>query len=253
MSSLSHYVYPTILAAALAAATSATADSHEATAAEVAAPKMSDSAPAKRPSAEERIVRQSVKVLDEIVSSETEGAPQAVLDAAKCIAVFPGVVKVGAIVGARYGDGLAACRDLETGRWKAPAYFSITGASFGLQVGAQGIDLVLLFMNEKGMKGLMSTTLNIGGDIGASVGPVGRSAEIGTDVLLQSAILSYSRSKGFFAGAVVQGSTIRFGTKANEKLYPDGSGPMAVLDGNWLIPASLRPFHEALTKYAPAK
>ena len=139
------------------------------------------------------------------------------LDKAEAVAVFPGMLKAGFVVGGRGGSGLISRR--VTGGWSAPAYFNMGGASVGLQIGAAKTDLVLLFMNDDALKGLLGDKLEIGGEASAAAGPVGRSAAASTNLKLDAGILSYSRSKGLFAGLELKGAVINPDNNLNEALY----------------------------------
>jgi lipid-binding SYLF domain-containing protein len=146
-------------------------------------------------------IGQSVKaatVFGQIMDTPEKGIPKDLLEKAECVAVFPSVLKAGFIVGGRGGRGVASCRT--TSGWSAPAYFNLGGASIGLQIGAQSTDFVMLFMNKEGMKSLLSDEFTLGGDASVAAGPVGRQAGASTDLKLNAQILSYSRSKGLFAG-----------------------------------------------------
>lgn len=198
-------------------------------------------------SSTERVARNAANVLREAVSAPEGGISAAILRSAKCVIVFPEVVRVGAIVGMRHGDGIASCRRAD-GTWSAPGLFAITGASFGLQAGIGAVDLVLLVMNETGMDALMRTSFALGGDAGVAVGPIGRSAEVGTDVLAGAALLSYSRAKGLYAGANVQGSSVRFGKSANAGLYGHEVDMTSLFRGDAPVPSSVAVFANTLAK-----
>jgi len=154
-------------------------------------------------------IQQSEKaanVFSEIMNTPDKGIPKELLESAKCVAVFPSVLKAGFIVGGRGGRGVASCR---TGNgWSAPAYFNLGGGSVGLQIGAQSTDFVLLFMNNNGLNSLLSDQFTLGGDASVAAGPVGRQAGADTDLKLNAQILSYSRSKGLFAGLELKGVVI---------------------------------------------
>src|SRR5258708_5256155 len=149
-----------------------------------------------REKAEDRL-QAAAKVLEEVMSAPDKGIPQEVVERAKCIAVIPHEIKGGLGFGARYGKGVATCRTANG--WSAPAFFTITGGSWGAQIGIEGVDNVLMIMNQKGMDRLLSDKFQIGADASAAAGPVGRHAAAGTDWKLETEILSYSRAKGIFA------------------------------------------------------
>ena len=158
----------------------------------------------------------ATQVLDD-VRGMTDGIPARLLDEAHCVAVIPGVIKVGFGFGGRHGKGLVSCRTA-TG-WSSPSFVSLTGGSFGLQIGAQSTDFVLVFNRPNATQRLAANTLTLGGDASVSAGPVGRNAEAGTDVRLKEEIFSYSRSKGLFAGVSLEGATLRIDEEANRKAY----------------------------------
>ncbi len=147
------------------------------------------------------------KVLHEIMSAPDKGIPEEVLDHAKCIAVVPHMLKGGFVFGAENGRGVATCRTANG--WSAPAFFAITGGSWGLQIGVEGIDLVMIIQNDKGMQRLLSSKFELGADASAAAGPVGRHASADTDWKLNTEILTYSRAKGAFAGLTLNGASIR--------------------------------------------
>ena len=159
-------------------------------------------------------------VLKEILDIPDD-IPQSLLDKADCIVVYPSVLKAAFVVGGSYGRGAMTCRKGETfkGSWGAPTMMALEGGSFGFQIGGQATDFVLLVMNEGGARGILAGKVKLGGDASVAAGPVGRSASAETDVTLRSEILSYSRSRGLFAGISLEGSTIRPDNKANEQIY----------------------------------
>jgi SH3 domain-containing YSC84-like protein 1 len=159
-------------------------------------------------------------VLKEILDIP-EDVPQDLLDKADCVAVYPSVVKAAFIIGGSYGRGAMTCRKGEDfrGSWGPPTMMALEGGSFGFQLGGQATDFVLLVMNESGARGILAGKVKLGGDASVAAGPVGRDASAETDVTVRSEILSYSRSRGLFAGISLEGSTIRPDNNANEKIY----------------------------------
>jgi SH3 domain-containing YSC84-like protein 1 len=159
-------------------------------------------------------------VLEEIVNIPDD-IPQDLLDKAECVVVFPSVVKFAIGLGGSYGRGAMVCRSGEhfTGPWGPPSMMALEGGSFGLQLGGQATDFVLLVMNPRGAKSILSSKVKLGADMAAAAGPKGRDAAASTDVTLRAEILSYSRSRGLFAGISLEGSTLRPDNNANEKLY----------------------------------
>src|SRR5258708_4403556 len=164
-------------------------------------------------------VTKSSTVFREIMATPDKAIPSDLLGDAKCVAVFPNVVKAGFIVGGRGGRGVVSCR--VGGGWSAPVFLNLKGGSVGLQIGAQSTDFVLLFMNEKGINSLLSDKFELGGDASVAAGPVGRQAGASTDVKLNAEILSYSRSKGLFAGLELKGVVISQDKDDNKVAYDD--------------------------------
>lgn len=160
------------------------------------------------------------KVLDEVLSAPDKGVPQSILEKAQAIVVIPSTVKGALIIGAQRGKGVMSAKTANG--WSAPAFVTLTGGSIGLQIGGQATDIVLVVVNERGIDNLAQNTFKIGGDASVAAGPVGREAAAATDYKLQAEILSYSRSRGLFAGVSLAGSTIRADRDANEKIYGVG-------------------------------
>ena len=158
-------------------------------------------------------------VMDEIMEAPDSAIPRSVLDGAAGVAIFPSTIKAGFIFGGHRGKGVVLARDPETGAWSAPAFLTLTGGSFGFQIGGQSVDLVLIVRNQRGLENLLRNEWKIGGAASAVVGPVGRDVEASTDIQLRAEILSYSRTRGLFVGVTLQGSTIRADRDANERFY----------------------------------
>ncbi|HEV3467845.1 MAG TPA: lipid-binding SYLF domain-containing protein [Pyrinomonadaceae bacterium] len=159
----------------------------------------------------------AARVFDQIMDAPDNSIPKELLDRAEAVAVFPGVLKAGFLVGGRGGSGLISRR--VTGGWSAPAFFKLGGASVGLQIGASKTDFVLLFMNEDAVRGLLEDKFEMGGEASAAAGPVGRAASATTNLTLDAGILSYSRSRGLFAGLELKGAVINPDNNLNEALY----------------------------------
>ncbi|HJQ31361.1 MAG TPA: lipid-binding SYLF domain-containing protein [Pyrinomonadaceae bacterium] len=157
------------------------------------------------------------RVFEQVMGAPDRSIPKELLDRAEAVAVFPGMLKAGFVVGGRGGSGVISRR--VTGGWSAPAFFKMGGASVGLQIGAAKTDLILLFMNESALKGLLEDKLEVGGEASAAAGPVGRAAAASTNLTLDAGILSYSRSKGLFAGLELKGAVINPDNNLNEALY----------------------------------
>ncbi len=156
-------------------------------------------------------------VLHEIMAAPDKGIPEEVLEHAKCIAVVPHMIKGGFVFGAENGRGVATCRT--AAGWSAPAFFAITGGSWGLQIGVEGVDLVMIIQNEKGMQQLLTNKFQLGADASAAAGPVGRHASANTDWKLDTEILTYSRAKGAFAGLTLNGASIRRDDDSMQAIY----------------------------------
>src|SRR5262245_33712802 len=156
-----------------------------------------------------------------------KAAPKEILDGAECIAVFPDVIKAGFIVGGRGGNGIASCRTLNG--WSAPAFFNLKGGSIGLQIGAQSTDFILLFMNKEGLRKLLGDKFEIGGDASVAAGPVGRQVGASTNIRMDAEILSYSRSKGVFAGLELKGVVISNDDSNMKAVYGEGFKAKKVL------------------------
>jgi len=191
----------------------------------------------------------SAKVLNEIMSTPDKGIPRDLLEKAECVLVFPKVVKGGFILGAQGGRGAASCRT-KSG-WSAPAYFEIKGGSVGLQIGGEATDFVLLFMNESGMKSLLSDKFELGGEASIAAGPVGRTSSASTDAKMDAQILSYSRSKGLFGGVSLKGNVISPDKSDMEGTYGKGVKAETVLVMDKArAPQEVQVFPNALTQYS---
>ena len=180
--------------------------------------------------------------------------PQDLIDKADCVVVYPSVVKAAFIFGGSYGRGAMTCRSGENfnGPWSAPTMMALEGGSFGFQIGGQATDFVLLVMNERGAKAILSSKVKLGADASAAAGPKGRTAEASTDVTMRAEILSYSRARGLFAGVSLAGSTVRPDNGANSKVYKkDVSAPEIVFKGAVPVPASGQKFISYLNKKSP--
>jgi lipid-binding SYLF domain-containing protein len=189
-------------------------------------------------------------VLNEIQAAPDQGIPEEVLGSADCVAVVPSMLKAGFVVGARYGRGLASCRTPKG--WSAPAFFSVKGGSFGLQIGGQAVDLVMLIMNNDGMRKLLSSQFKLGADASVAAGPVGRHAAADTDWKLRAQILSYSRARGIFAGLELNGTVIRQDKDSTREFYGHMVTSKASLQGLIEPPAAAYPFLQTLAKWAKA-
>ena len=164
-------------------------------------------------------IHDSLEVLTELTSTPDNAIPKHLLERADAIVVIPSLVKGGFIIGAKHGKGVVSVRDRATNSWSAPALVDMSGGSIGWQIGVESVDLVLLVMNKDGVNNLLEDRFTIGGSLGVTAGPVGRSAEASTNPGLDAGILAYSRSKGLFAGATLEGANLRLDKSDNEKFY----------------------------------
>ncbi len=184
------------------------------------------------------------KVLHEIMAAPDNGIPEEVLEHAKCVAVVPHMIKGGFVFGAQNGRGVATCRTSEG--WSAPAFFAITGGSWGLQIGLEGVDLVMIIQNEKGMQQLLASKFQLGADASAAAGPVGRHASAETNWKLETEILTYSRTKGAFAGLTLNGASIRRDDDSMQAIYGRHVTTRSVLTGKVAAPAGAESFLSAV-------
>ena len=187
-------------------------------------------------------------VLDAIQGAPDKGVPQEVLGSAECVAVVPSLLKGGFIVGGRYGRGLASCRTPKG--WSAPVFFTVEGGSVGFQIGGQAVDLVMLIMNDNGMKHLLSSKFALGADASVAAGPVGRHAEGNTDWKMRAEVLTYSRARGIFAGVSLNGAVIKQDKDSTREFYGHMVTFNAALKGDIKPPASANTFLTTLAKWA---
>jgi SH3 domain-containing YSC84-like protein 1 len=203
--------------------------------------------PAKESKAVDR-VQAAADVLNEIQAAPDKGIPQDVLGSAECVAVVPSMLKGGFIVGAKYGRGLASCRTPKG--WSAPAFFVVAGGSFGFQIGGQAVDLVMLIMNENGMKHLLSSEFALGADASVAAGPVGRHAEGNTDWKMRAEVLTYSRARGLFAGVTLNGAEIKQDKDSTREFYGRMVPFRTSLVGEIEPPPAANAFLTTLAKWA---
>src|ERR1700679_4183991 len=187
-------------------------------------------------------------VLDQIMRADDKGIPLGILQQATCVGVVPGMIKGAFVFGAQYGQGIVTCR---TGHgWSAPVFIRLAGGSWGLQIGGQSTDLVLVAVNDKGFQDLLKSKFKIGADAAAAVGPVGRNAAAATDLKLNAELLTYSRSKGVFAGVDLNGAVVSQNTDDTNAFYGGHAGDFEhILHGNVPVPASAKPFVAAVGRY----
>ena len=199
----------------------------------------------------EKRMNSAVEVLKDFTSIPEQGIPPRILNDAYGVAVIPGVIKVGLTIGGRYGKGILTVRQ-EDGQWSNPTFISLGGGSFGLQIGAQSTDVILVFKDRSSVDRIVSGKLTLGADASAAAGPVGRSTSAATDHLLRAEIYSYSRSRGLFAGIALDGAWLGMDRKSNEEYYNNGMSPRQILDArNMPTPMAANQFIEMLTAAAP--
>ena len=192
--------------------------------------------------------QKAAQVFKEIMNTPDQGIPTNLLESAKCIAIVPGDKKFAFVFGGSYGRGVATCR---TGHgWSAPMFVAINSGSVGYQIGGSSTDIVMLFMNDHALQSLMSDKFKVGADASVAAGPVGRNATAATDLKLNAEILSYSRSKGIFAGVSLDGAVMQADKSGDKAMYGDDVNRHEILDGKVAVPASARALVEELGGYA---
>jgi len=193
----------------------------------------------------------AANVLTEVMQIPDNGIPDELMEHAVAVAVIPHMVKGAFGLGGNYGKGLVSHRGAD-GKWSTPSFIEIGGGSFGLQLGVQATDLVLVFTSDDGFKGLLDGKVKLGADAAVAAGPVGRKAEVGTDVLLKSPVFSYSRSKGLFAGISLEGAAVTIDDSANKKVYGKAVTGKDILMGNEVrMNNDVAPFVRALEMHSP--
>lgn len=192
-------------------------------------------------------IHNSRVVFHELMKTPDKGIPQELLDSAKCIAIIPGELKAAFIVGAKYGKGLATCRTHNG--WSAPVFLTVGGGSFGFQIGGSSTDLVLVFRNREGFQHLLSDKFKIGADATAAAGPVGRHTSAATDLEMHAEILTYSRSRGVFAGVSLDGAVVAPDHSADRAMYGSGVDREAILHGRVAVPVAARGLVDEIQRY----
>jgi lipid-binding SYLF domain-containing protein len=195
----------------------------------------------------------SAETLTDMMMASDKGIPQDLLDKAKCVVIVPGMKKAGFIFGAEIGRGFAVCRRAGGTAWSAPAAMRMEGGSFGFQIGASETDVVLLVMNDGGMKNLLSDKFTLGADASGAAGPIGRDTSARTDIMMKAEMLSYSRSRGLFAGVSLVGATVRPDGETNRVLYGRDSTNREILTGDFKSPAMASKFERALRRESPVR
>jgi lipid-binding SYLF domain-containing protein len=199
-------------------------------------------------------LQSSAEVLNEILSAPDKGIPQELLEKAQCVVVVPGLKKGAFIVGGKYGKGFMSCRRPSGRGWSAPAAVRVEGGSFGFQIGGSETDAVMLVMNERGAEKLLSSKFTLGADASVAAGPVGRTSSANTDAKMQAEILTYSRSRGVFAGVALDGATLRPDEEGNTELYgASGSSNKEIVMGNVHAPAAASGLLAELNKFSRTK
>ena len=201
---------------------------------------------------EAKRVKEAATVLSELASTPDNAIPRSVLEKAEAIAVFPSVKKAGFVVGGQWGRGVISVRD-SRGAWSSPAFLRLAGGSFGAQIGAQAVDLVLVVMNRRGVENLLRNEIKIGGEASATAGPVGREASAGTDLQMRAQILSYSRSRGLFAGATINGASVAEDRDANARFYGQPFTSQEIVGGKAKAPAAAAELLDALSRNVPRR
>jgi SH3 domain-containing YSC84-like protein 1 len=189
-------------------------------------------------------MQKSVDVLQSIMSTPDKGIPEEVLSGAKCMIVVPNLIKGGFILGGKHGRGVASCRTPDG--WSAPAFISVGGGSWGLQIGVEGVDLVMLIMNDRGLQHLLSSKFEMTGEGSVAAGPVGRHTSAGTDILLNTEVLTYSRSKGVFAGLTLEGAVVEQDNDSTRAIYGKHMMFRDILSGRASTPESAQAFVKAV-------
>lgn len=192
-------------------------------------------------------VKSASLVLEEIQSAPDTGIPDEVMGSAECVAVVPSMLKAGFVFGARYGRGVASCRTAKG--WSDPAFFTIEGGSFGLQIGGQAVDLIMMIMNHRGMENLMNSKFKLGGDASVAAGPVGRHAAADTDWRMRAQVLSYSRARGVFVGLELNGAVVRMDRESTLEFYGHAQ-PFTTTLTTVSSPQGALPFLSDLAKWA---
>jgi len=190
-------------------------------------------------------LQKSVDVLHAIMSTPDKGIPEEVLSNAKCILVVPDLIKGGFILGGKHGRGVATCRTAEG--WSAPAFVSLSGGSAGLQIGLEGVDLVMLVMNDQGFQHLLSSKFELTGEASGAAGPVGRHASAGTDWKMNAEVLTYSRSQGVFAGLTLEGAVVQQDDDSTRAIYGNNMKFRSILSGKASTPKSADAFMKAVS------
>ncbi len=198
-------------------------------------------------------LEESALVLEEVMAAPDKAIPQDLLDRSHCIVVVPGLKKAAFIIGGKYGRGFLSCRKASRIGWSAPGAVRVEGGSFGFQLGGSETDVVMLVMNERGADRLLSSKFTVGGDASAAAGPVGRTASAQTDATMRAEILTWSRSRGLFAGVSLQGATLRQDISVNESIYGKAYTNRDIVNSGLAVPAGASRLISLLNKYSSRK
>lgn len=198
-------------------------------------------------------LNESAAVLEEVMAAPDKAIPQDLLDRSHCIVVVPGLKKAAFIIGGKYGRGFLSCRKASKVGWSAPGAVRVEGGSFGFQLGGSETDVVMLVMNERGADRLLSSKFTVGGDASAAAGPVGRTASAQTDATMRAEILTWSRSRGLFAGVSLQGATLRQDISVNEGIYGKAYTNRDIVNSGLAVPAGASRLISLLNKYSSRK
>ena len=198
-------------------------------------------------------LRTSTEVLGEIMGAPDKGIPQELLEKSQCIVIVPGLKKGAFIFGGKYGRGYILCRASSGTGWSAPAGVTVEGGSFGFQIGGEETDAVMLVMSKRGAEKLLSSKFTLGGDASVAAGPVGRTSSADTDLQLHAEILTYSRSRGIFAGVSLNGATLRPDKESNNELYSHNRTNQQIVMGKTTPPEAAAALRANLTKYSARK
>ena len=196
-------------------------------------------------------IERATEVFHEIMATPDKAIPQELLESAKCIAIIPGEKKAAFVVGGNYGKGLATCRT--AAGWSAPLFLAVGGGSFGFQIGGSSTDVVMVFRSERGMRSLLSDKFKIGADATAAAGPVGRHAAADTDAKLNAEILTWSRSKGLFAGISLDGAVVQADESGDRAMYGDNVSRREIVDGSVRPPEAAMPLLGEIAQYTQAQ
>lgn len=196
-------------------------------------------------------VTNATTVMSEMMGADDKGIPKAIMEKAEGVAVFPGLIKAGLGIGGQRGHGILSARDAKSGTWSSPAFLTITGGSIGAQIGVQAIDLILIVNDQRGLQQLVRNQFKVGADASVAAGPIGRDAGAATDIQMRAQILSYSRSRGLFAGVTLEGATFSQDRDANERFYGTAYRTSQIIfDRLGGAPGPVAQWRSALSKYA---